>query len=321
MKRQFYSIASISLIVFHFLSCRDNATDPINTSPVACFTITPGSGTIETVFNFDASGCTDKEDPSSVLKVWWDWDGDNNWDTELSTKKTTSHQFSSSGYKIIRMQVVDTEGGNAYSTQQIAVGVEGGETGTVRDMDGNSYRTIKIGTQWWMAENLKTTHYYNQEAILPLGAYCDDMDDPTDVDVYGRLYNWYTVTDSRGISPSGWHVPTVADWQTLVDYLGGEYSGGMMKETGTKHWLSPNTGATNESGFSALPGRTWDDDCTFSGKGKYAIFWSSTQGSYTACACFLALGYDHNAVYIYLLGRSKTDGCSVRCVMDTVSPE
>lgn len=140
------------------------------------------------------------------------------------------------------------------------------KTGTVTDIDGNIYQTIKIGTQWWMAENLKVTHYRNGDSIpnvtdetawsnLTTGAYGNYNNDDDISNTYANLYNWYAVNDSRNIAPIGWHIPTDAEWQTLVDYLGGEsVAGSKMKETGTEHWRSPNVGTTNESGFSALPG-------------------------------------------------------------------
>ena len=139
--------------------------------------------------------------------------------------------------------------------------------GTVTDIDGNVYKTITIGTQTWMAENLKTTRFNNGDAIsLKSNAsswyyyksqpnYCwNNNDETTYKAAYGALYNEITI--SRGaICPSGWHVPYDVDWTTLTSYLGGEsVAGGKLKETGTTHWLSPNSGATNESGFSALPG-------------------------------------------------------------------
>lgn len=140
------------------------------------------------------------------------------------------------------------------------------ETGTITDIDGNTYQTIEIGDQLWMAENLKVTHYRNGDAIpnvtdsleweeLTTGAFCNYDNNESNVATYGRLYNWYAVNDSRNIAPEGWHVPSDIEWQTLVDYLGGAaVAGGKMKEAGTTHWNSPNTGATDESGFSALPG-------------------------------------------------------------------
>ncbi|MFA4907903.1 MAG: FISUMP domain-containing protein [archaeon] len=199
------------------------------------------------------------------------------------------------------------------------------ETGTVIDIDGNTYQTVKIGNQWWMAENLKVTHYRNGEAIpnvtdntawsnLTTGAYCNYENNSTNVDTYGRLYNWYAVDDSRNIAPTGWHVPTDAEWQTLVDYLGGEsVAGGKMKETGTTHWRSPNTGATNESGFSALPGGYRHNDGTYNHVGYDGHWWSATEDGSNS-ARHRTLYYNHSDVYC--LSYFKRAGFSLRCVRD-----
>ncbi len=138
--------------------------------------------------------------------------------------------------------------------------------GTMTDQDGNTYKTITIGTQTWMAENLKTTKYRNGDPIpnvtdisewyhLTTGAYCDYINTPGSDVTYGKLYNWHTVADSRNIAPTGWHVPSDAEWAILIEYLGGsDVAGGKLKETGTTHWYNPTTEATNESGFTGLPG-------------------------------------------------------------------
>jgi uncharacterized protein (TIGR02145 family) len=139
--------------------------------------------------------------------------------------------------------------------------------GTMTDQDGNTYKTIQIGTQTWMAENLRTTKYVNGDSIsiitdediwgfLDIGVCCN-YNNTSNVDTiatHGRFYNWYAVNDSRRIAPIGWHVPTNADWSVLTNYLGGDTAAGSLKEAGTIHWLAPNKGGTNFSGFTALPG-------------------------------------------------------------------
>ena len=158
---------------------------------------------------------------------------------------------------------------------------------SVTDIDGNVYKTIKIGDQLWMAENLKVTRYNNEDSIphitdpgmwaeLNSGAYSIYENDTNNVSIYGLLYNWHAVTDNRKIAPVGWHVPTDDEWKELEMYLGmsqsdaddvgwrGTDEGGKLKETGTAHWISPNTGATNESGFTALPSGNRFYDGTFS---------------------------------------------------------
>jgi uncharacterized protein (TIGR02145 family) len=135
-----------------------------------------------------------------------------------------------------------------------------GQTGTVTDVDGNIYKTIGIGSQIWMAENLMTTKYRDATPIPNItsslsGAYCwYNNDSATYKNTYGALYNWYAV-NTGNLCPVGWHVPTYSEWNTLISFEGGcAIAGGYLKETGTAHWVSPNTGATNKSQFSALPG-------------------------------------------------------------------
>ena len=134
----------------------------------------------------------------------------------------------------------------------------------VSDADGNFYKIVTIGTQTWMAENLKTTKYndgtdipyvtdYSTWLGLKTGAYCWPKNDFNNKDIYGGLYNWYTISTGK-LCPKGWHIPSYEEWTTLIDYLGGEgVAGGKMKTTGTTYWATPNRGATNLSGFSALP--------------------------------------------------------------------
>jgi len=209
--------------------------------------------------------------------------------------------------------------------------------GTVSDNDGNSYKTIQIGTQVWMAENLKTTRYRNGDPIpnltdgtawvqLTYGAYAwYNNDAATYKTTYGALYNWYAVADSRNIAPIGWHVPTDVEWHTLILTLdaaaqlipGTESSvaGGKLKETGFSHCFSPNTGATNSSGFTALPGghRSNNNNGAFYDVGSRG-FWCSSTASGASDAWYRNLFYDGANVGRY--GDSKQYGFSVRCVRD-----
>ncbi|MCX6292253.1 MAG: T9SS type A sorting domain-containing protein [Bacteroidetes bacterium] len=161
---------------------------------------------------------------------------------------------------------------------------------TVTDFDGNVYTTITIGTQAWTKENLKVTHYRNGDSIPNVadslqwynstsGAYCNY--DTNMAAVYGRLYNWYAVQDSRNIAPLGWHVPTFEDWDTLQIFLGYDLvAGGKLKEIGTAHWMSPNFGATDQYGFTALPGGQRADSIysgTFSEITQQGYWWSSSE--------------------------------------------
>ena len=218
------------------------------------------------------------------------------------------------------------------------------EKGKVSDIDGNIYITTKIGNQWWMAENLKVTRYRNGESIpnvtddtqwtkLITGAYCAYNNDNNNVDTYGLLYNWYAVNDSRSIAPEGWHVTTDEEWKQLEMYLGmsqseaddteyrGTDEGGKLKATGTLEgsdglWYSPNVGATNESGFSALPGGYRYNGYlygTFFRIGDYADFWSSTE--YTSGGAWYRR-LDYYLSDVVRGSHGERGGFSVRCVRD-----
>jgi len=197
--------------------------------------------------------------------------------------------------------------------------------GIVVDYDGNSYTTIIIGDQVWLGENLKTTSYNDGTAIplvtngtewynLTTPAYCwYNNDEATYKATYGALYNWYTVNEGN-LCPTGWHVPTDAEWSTLTTYLGGgSVAGGKLKEAGTTHWNSPNTGATNESGFTALPGGYRYNIGSFFSIGYESGWWSSTENSSTN-AWYRRMSYDGATVDRNT--NYKIFGCSVRCLRD-----
>ena len=320
-----YFYLALLLILSCFISCsEDPPSAPVNTAPIASFTVTPDSGYRSTTFNFDASGSSDNEDPLSSLQVRWDWENDGIWDTEYSTIKLNTHQYSTLGTKTVKLEIEDSGGLTDYTTGQVLVTTI--ETGTVTDIDGNVYPTVKIGNQWWMAGNLKVTNYRNGDYIphltdnaqwtdFAIGAYCNYDNDEGNVSAYGCLYNWYAADDSRNIAPQGWHVPTEAEWQTLVNYLGGSsVAGGKMKEAGTSHWDSPNSGATNESGFSALPGGLrYDVNGDFYYMDQAAYFLStSAYDDYTVW--YVGLSSSWREANIERLGKHQ--GYSVRCVRD-----
>ena len=193
---------------------------------------------------------------------------------------------------------------------------------TVTDIDGNVYQTVQIGDQLWMAENLKVTHYQNGDEI-PCNVYNDD---PSNSAIYGRLYTWYAVDDERGICPEDWHVPSEnevdSEWQILVDYLGGgSVAGGKMKATGTIEagdglWKTPNEGATNESGFTGLPGGFRDDSGGYEELSITGYFWTSTE-EHSSASYQRSLYYDWSGVSGFAISKSR--GFSVRCVAGTTS--
>jgi uncharacterized protein (TIGR02145 family) len=188
--------------------------------------------------------------------------------------------------------------------------------------------SVKIGNQTWQAENLYVDRFRNGDLIPEVRtaeewkaagergepAWCYYENDPKNGKIYGKLYNWYAVNDSRGLAPEGWHIPTDEEWTTLTDYLGGEkVAGGKMKSTGIKYWT--NKGTTNVSGFSALPGGLrYDEDGNF-GYSHLALFWSGTEsGNYDVWIRWLS---DVNG-RVYRNGNefAKPGGLSVRCLRD-----
>jgi uncharacterized protein (TIGR02145 family) len=196
--------------------------------------------------------------------------------------------------------------------------------GPVTDYDGNVYNTVKIGDQWWMAENLKVLHYRNGEAIsivtdssqwssLTTGAYCYYGNNSSYANTYGCLYNWYAVDDSRGLAPKGWHIPTSEEWSELENSAG---MGAALKEVGTAHWQSPNTDATNKYGFAALPGGSRSSDASFVDKGYSAYFWTSTTGNCLKGADYKQLYYDNPGSSGTCFQGDFRCGISVRCVKD-----
>jgi uncharacterized protein (TIGR02145 family) len=193
------------------------------------------------------------------------------------------------------------------------------------DIDGNTYKTVTIGTQVWTAENLNVEHYRNGDQIphvqdievwkkLKTGAWCYYKNNPENEKTYGKLYNWYAANDPRGLAPEGWHIPSDVEWQTLIYYfLGGDgIAGGKLKATTL--WKSPNTGATNERGFTAFPGGLFSSQYgRYYVDGETGSFWSSSEDD-DANAWFRSLYYNYSNVYRE--NANKVDGLSCRCVKD-----
>ncbi|HNW99169.1 MAG TPA: fibrobacter succinogenes major paralogous domain-containing protein [Bacteroidales bacterium] len=198
---------------------------------------------------------------------------------------------------------------------------------TITDIDGNIYHTIKIGTQVWMVENLNVSHFRNGE-IIPEAktaeewkeagnkkqpAWCYYNNNPDNGKIFGKLFNWYAVNDSRGLAPLCCHIPSDKEWTTLTDYLGGELvAGGKLKETSLTHWQPLNREATNESGFTALPGSYRNDNGAFGVSiGCSGYWWSSTKdvASYAWGRGLLCYGAG-----VYRGNFGKCGGFSLRCL-------
>lgn len=197
---------------------------------------------------------------------------------------------------------------------------------TVTDFDGNVYHTVVIGTQTWMAEDLKTTHYRDGSAITNVtdngawvantsGAWCDYNNDPAMGTKYGHLYNWYAVSNASNLAPAGWHVPTFAEWTILANYLGGDaFAGGKLKETGTVNWTAPNYGATNETGFTSRPGGyRSNSDGTFGIINGYVNIWGSDAAD-ASRGYYVYMQFDNT--YLNRGAYFKGCGFTVRCIKD-----
>ena len=198
----------------------------------------------------------------------------------------------------------------------------------VTDVDGNSYKTVTIGKQVWMAENLNVEHYRNGDVIpqvqdstewsnLTTGAWCYYENNSENGKTYSKLYNWFAVNDPRGLALKGWHIPSDAEWTKLTNFLGGEkVAGGKLKATTL--WETPNEGVTNESGFTALPGGFRSFLANFDFIYKFGCFWSSSGGDNVDLDSGLAWPrtLSNNSTSVYNYGYNKGYGLSVRCVKD-----
>ena len=194
---------------------------------------------------------------------------------------------------------------------------DSGTEGRLMDIDGNIYAIVKIGDQWWMAENLKVENDADNNPIV----FNDYEGDSLLVAEYGYLYTWTTIMKgteidgTKGIAPDGWHIPSQAEWEILIAEIGGSTHGGKLKETGFVHWVSPNTGATNETGFTALPGGGilhGEEDISMIGNA--GIFFSSSVASGLGEYIFRLSAHDSEIVSSAL--TYSDDSFSLRCIMD-----
>ena len=266
------------------------------TIPVAEFTATPTTGNAPLTVSFTDQS---ENDPTT-----WQWDFGNG---STSTQQNPSHTYNTDGSYTVTLTATNEYGSDTETKTNYITVTNGGGNGcegvTTVNYGGQIYNTVEIGNQCWFKENLnyETSNSWWYDNSSANG------------DVYGRLYTW---NDALTACPSGWHLPSYDEWIILSDYLGGIFvAGGKMKETGTEHWNSPNTGATNSSGFTGLPGGYrypigYFDDLGFSG-----MSWSATEVEVGSTeARYRNLGYSHEA-----LGHGnyyKEGGLSVRCLKD-----
>lgn len=255
------------------------------------------------------------------------------WGTELNPTINDNITEDGTGTGSFISSVTGLQSGTYYYIRAYAVNSFGIAYGnqfriltSLIDVEGNDYQTTQIGTQVWMTQNLKTTKYNDNTTIpyvddnatwrdLSTPAYCWYRNDANSFkNLYGALYNWFTVNTGK-LCPSGWHVPNEKEWATLTEYLGGEdIAGGELKEEGTDHWQIPNTKASNQFGFTALPGgyRTGLPTGSFRTATYYGWWWTNTEDLYGA-RCRL-ITYDTNDL---IKGAGiKNNGYSVRCLKD-----
>ncbi|MFH1159494.1 MAG: FISUMP domain-containing protein [bacterium] len=260
------------------------------------------------------------------------------WSTSSNPTIDSSHTIDGSGIGIFVSELTGLSPNTlyhirAYATNSVGTGYGSEVTftslpsficGSTVDYEGKLYNTIQIGTQCWFKENLnvgiRINGTQNQMNNGLKEKYCyDDLE--TNCDIYGGLYQWnemmqYVTNEGiRGICPIGWHIPTDAQWDTLRDYLGGEFiAGGKMKETGTEHWAPPNVGATNSSGFTALPGGyTYSYTGSFNNLTFNAFFWSSSQ--HGSPYGWLYILYN-NYADMFRWDDEKGNGMTVRCLQN-----
>lgn len=190
---------------------------------------------------------------------------------------------------------------------------------TVEDYDGNVYKTVRIGTQIWMAENLKSTHYSDGTPV-PNFVYNNNLEL---INVYGRLYKWTAVVRGnkgnnsnpgtiQGVAPEGWHIPSKAEWEELANSLGGmQVSGGKIKETGTVHWNEPNVVVGSKNLFNALPGGMYDFTGVFQWMGGGGCYSTSTKDSQQEVMCVIL---ESGSAAMEIGGLHPNDAVSVRCI-------
>lgn len=312
---------SVSFLIFSLVSssCKKGDLPVLTTTPVTSVTTT----TVKTGGNITDDGGSE----ITARGVCWNTTGNPTTADNSTLDGSGSGSFSSQPlyllphkYYYLRAYAKNKEG-TAYgdivnfTTQEIS-------TGTVDDIDGNTYKTVTIGSQIWMAENLKTTRY-NDGTEIPLipdktqwaslispGLCWYGNDASAYRETYGALYNWYTANTSK-LCPAGWHVPSDDEWTILAVYLGSnEVAGDKLKETGTTHWTNPDAGVTNETGFTALPGggRIGGD---FSYIGVSGGWWSATPYDAGNAYC---VELDNMSGELLRGALAKNYGFSVRCV-------
>ena len=252
------------------------------------------------------------------------------WSTSVNPTTGDHKIYSGSGPGVFSVSITGLAPSTTYHVRAWATNSVGTAYGN--DISFTTYNnvppppfTVTICSQVWMTRNLDVITYRNGDAIpyvsdpvqwknLTTGAWTYVNGDPATNTTYGKLYNWYAVNDPRGLAPAGFHIPSKTEFGTLANCLGGDYvSGGPLKTTGSTDWMSPNTGATNASGFSALPGGKRNNQSVYTGFGYQGVFWTSTEQTASNAWAFLLY---YSSAGSGTSGPEKIEGAGVRCVKD-----
>jgi uncharacterized protein (TIGR02145 family) len=331
-------ITGILLIIILSLSCKKNEV-PVTLPDVVT---TPVSSVL---YETAASGGIVADDGGAsviVRGVCWGTNSNPTISNYITTDGGGTGVFSSSvtglafGTKYYLRAYASNSSGTAYGNELVFTTKVAGVTfnpsltyGTVTDIGGISYKTIPIGQQVWMAENLKTSRL-NDGTTIPLvvsnsewtniqtPAYCwFDNNKEVYENIYGAYYNWYAVSTGK-LCPAGWHVPSDAEWQQLVNFLGGNaVAGSKIKEAGTNNWSQSNKDATNSSGFTALPsGLRGSQDGLFDGQGTYGGWWSTTENNPSPLGAVWSRWIRGDTTLVLRGEIFKIDGFNVRCLKD-----
>lgn len=319
----FTIITILSILLFSQCDKKDSDPEPNpnpdNQSPTASIAVNPETGTINTIFGFDATASTDPETPEENLVVRWDWEGDGTWDTDYSNNKTADHQYTVAGSYNAKVEVKDESGSTATADKQITV-EDACPTKLVDPRDGKEYATIEIGEQCWMAENINIGSMIdgtgNPANNSNIEKYCYD-DSEANCDHYGGLYQWNEMMQyseeegAQGICPDGWHIPTDTEWMMLEVEVG--MSVAEATETG---YRGTDEGAKlrqgGSSGFEALMGGYRNSGGSFNSLSFYGTFFTSTSASQQNLGW---VRYLFSAEDQILRNKyDKTMGLSVRCL-------
>lgn len=317
MIKPIYASALFLAFAFVLGSCDETATDFAADFESSATNIGVGQ-----YINFE------DESTGAVLSREWTFEGGE--PSTASVKDPSGILYATPGTYDVTLTIT-TEQGSSTETKEGFIVVEQlpggcGSTTIVNDVDGNAYSVVTIGSQCWLGENLKVTHFRDGS---PIPEITDDLEwknlttpgmvsygnDNGNDATYGKLYNWFAIADPRGICPEGFHVPHDNEWTVLTKYLDpdNEFAGGRMKEVGTDHWLEPNEGANNSSGFTGLPGGMRFNEGQFDHLGLRGLFWS-TREDHDFEAYFLTLTYETAVAHQTVI--YKQSGVSCRCVKD-----